>query len=93
VNDAFHQEPDIMTTRFECCGTMLALSSSEDDWEELRSELAELGEELTTHPTTMVEYLPDLKCYSINNVAIYFCPWCSAKLPEPQFPPDLQPVG
>lgn len=84
-----------MKTRFECCPTMMALSSSSEDWEDFRSELEDLGEvgDDFPSPSTMVEFNPDLKSYFINNVAIYFCPWCAAKLPEPQMPADAPDLG
>ena len=42
---------------------------------------AAIGKEPPRHPP-LVDYRERGRIYSFQSVALYYCPWCGAKLPE-----------
>jgi hypothetical protein len=66
---------------FDCCTMMRVVSVSRQEWE--IAEPDRFGLKIPAEwREPLVEFKPDLRIYCIANVAIAFCPWCAAPLPE-----------
>jgi hypothetical protein len=65
-----------------CCRDLETFSRSRSD-REASAALAALGADLSQLPDPLVRFVPELGIYTIKSVAIYYCPWCGARLPEP----------
>lgn len=75
--------------RQHCCTTMWVMTRTRDDLRDDPEWSADLGEEVESwSETAMVEWAAHIGMFTIDHVAIFFCPWCSATLPGGPVAPD-----
>jgi len=63
-----------------CCGTMRALTRTRDDLQRDPELAAEMD---LTSWRPQVNWSAELGMFCVGHIAIRYCPWCGADLPDP----------